>query len=34
MKVNTTIFPWKKLRHAEDGIEMLDKTLAMLNPVH
>jgi len=34
MLANTTWLPWKKLRHAEDGLALLDKSLAMLTPAH
>jgi hypothetical protein len=34
MKATTTWLPWKKMRYAEDGLAMLDKSLAMLTPEH
>lgn len=34
MRARTTVLPWKKMSHAEDGLAMLDKSLAMLNPSH
>lgn len=34
MKANTTWLPWKKLGYAEDGMAMLDKSLALLGPAH
>ena len=34
MKANTTMLPWKKMRHAEDGMALLDKALALLTPAH
>ena len=30
----TTMLPWKKISHAEDGMAMIDKALAMLTPAH
>jgi hypothetical protein len=29
MQANTTFLPWKKMHYAEDGLALLDKTLAM-----
>ena len=34
MKATTTALPWKKMRYAEDGMALLDKALALLNPSH
>ena len=34
MKAGTTMLPWKKMGYAEDGMALLDKALAMLNPSH
>lgn len=34
MKANTTMLPWKKMNYAEDGLALLDKSLAMLTPAH
>ena len=34
MRARTTVLPWKKMSHAEDGLAMLDKSLAMLTPAH
>lgn len=34
MRAGTTAMPWKKMSHAEDGLAMLDKSLAMLTPAH
>jgi len=34
MKATTTWLPWKKMSHAEDGMAMLDKALALLTPAH
>jgi hypothetical protein len=34
MKANTTWLPWKKMGHAEDGMALLDKALALLTPAH
>lgn len=34
MKANTTLLPWKKMAHAEEGLAMLDKALALLGPAH
>jgi hypothetical protein len=32
MKAGTTMLPWKKMGHAEDGMAQLDKALALLKP--
>ena len=32
MRAGTTMLPWKKMSHAEDGMAQLDKALAMLTP--
>lgn len=29
-----TLWPWKKMRHAEDGLALLDKALALIRPAH
>jgi hypothetical protein len=34
MRANTTWLPWRKMTHAEDGLALLDKALAMLTPAH
>lgn len=34
MLANTTLLPWKKMGHAEDGLALLDKALAQLTPAH
>ncbi|MEP6876639.1 MAG: hypothetical protein ABI887_19960, partial [Burkholderiales bacterium] len=34
MRAGTTALPWKKMGYAEDGLAMLDKSLAMLTPAH
>jgi hypothetical protein len=34
MKATTTWLPWKKMNHAEDGMAMLDKALALLTVAH
>ncbi|MDZ7855346.1 hypothetical protein [Sphaerotilus sp.] len=34
MQARTTWLPWKKLGHAEDGLAMIDKALALLTPAH
>lgn len=34
MRANTTWFPWKKMGFAEDGMALLDKSLAMLTAAH
>ena len=34
MLANTTLLPWKKLSHAEEGLALLDKALAQLTPAH
>jgi len=34
MKARTTALPWKKMSHAEDGLALVDKALALLTPAH
>lgn len=34
MKATTTWLPWKKMSHAEDGLALLDKALALLTAAH
>jgi hypothetical protein len=34
MRSSTTLLPWKKLSHAEDGLALIDKALAQLTPAH
>ncbi len=34
MRAGTTLMPWKKMGYAEDGMALLDKSLAMLNASH
>lgn len=34
MRASTTLLPWKKLNHAEDGLAQVDKALAQLTPAH
>jgi len=34
MRANTTMLPWKKMSHVEDGLAYLDKALALLQPQH
>lgn len=34
LKARTTMLPWKKMGHAEDGLALIDKALALLQPVH
>jgi hypothetical protein len=34
LKAKTTMLPWKKMSQAEDGLAMIDKALALLQPVH
>lgn len=34
MRASTTMMPWKKMSYAEDGLAMLDKSLALLTPAH
>jgi hypothetical protein len=34
MRARTTMLPWKKMGHAEDGLALLDKALAQLTPAH
>jgi len=31
-RANTTLFPWKKMGYAEDGLAMIDKALTLLTP--
>lgn len=31
---STTLLPWRKMRHAEDGLAQLDKALALIRPEH
>ena len=34
MKAKNTAMPWKKIGHAEDGLALVDKSLALLTPAH
>jgi hypothetical protein len=34
MKARNTSLPWKKMSHAEDGLALIDKALALLTPAH
>jgi hypothetical protein len=34
MRARTTMLPWRKMGHAEDGMAALDKALSMLTPAH
>lgn len=34
LQAKTTMFPWKKIAYAEDGLAQLDKALALLGPAH
>ncbi|MCW5635591.1 MAG: hypothetical protein KIT17_19795 [Rubrivivax sp.] len=34
MRARTTMLPWKKMSHAEDGLAHIDKALALLTPAH
>jgi hypothetical protein len=34
MRAGTTALPWKKMGYAEDGLAVLDESLAMLTPAH
>jgi hypothetical protein len=34
MQARTTWLPWKKMSYAEDGLALLDKSLALLGPAH
>ncbi|QDL55024.1 hypothetical protein [Rhodoferax aquaticus] len=34
LQATTTMLPWKKMRYSEDGLAMLDKSLATLTPAH
>jgi hypothetical protein len=34
LKAKSSILPWKKIGYAEDGLAMIDKALALLQPAH
>lgn len=34
MRARTTLLPWRKIGHAEDGLALIDKALAQLTPTH
>lgn len=34
MRASTTLLPWRKMSHAEDGLAQIDKALAQLTPQH
>lgn len=34
MLATTTMLPWKKMSHAEDGLALIDKGLSLLTPAH
>jgi hypothetical protein len=34
MKAGTTMLPWKKMGYAEDGLALIDKSIALLTPAH
>ena len=34
MQAKTTFLPWKKMKFADDGLALLDKSLALLTPAH
>ncbi len=34
MKAKAALLPWKKMGYAEDGLALIDKSLAMLTPAH
>jgi hypothetical protein len=34
LKARSTYLPWKKISHAEDGLALIDKGLALLQPAH
>lgn len=34
MRAKSTLLPWKKISHAEDGLAQIDKALALLTPAH
>jgi len=34
MLARTTMLPWRKMSHVEDGLALLDKALAQLTPAH
>jgi hypothetical protein len=34
LKATTTLLPWKKMGFAEDGMALIDKSIALLTPAH
>lgn len=34
LRADATILPWKKIRFAEDGLALIDKSVALLTPAH
>lgn len=34
LKATTTVLPWKKMGFAEDGMALIDKSIALLTPAH
>lgn len=34
LRATTTVLPWRKLQHADDGLALIDKALAQLAPEH
>lgn len=34
LRATTTMLPWRKLQHAEEGLALIDKALAQLTPAH
>jgi hypothetical protein len=34
MLATTTLLPWRKMTHAEDGLALIDKALAQITPAH
>ena len=34
LRSRTTLLPWKKMSHTEDGLALIDKALAQLTPAH
>lgn len=34
LRATTTVLPWRKLAHAEDGLASIDKALAQISPAH
>lgn len=34
LRATTTMLPWRKMQHAEEGLALIDKALAQLTPAH